>query len=370
MFRENDSLMYWASLLGIVVAIGPFSNAWSSDPAHMETVPAELTAVPQNLLKLIHTPEVQKELQLEGASLKSFLDELVKIDGPWWRARIKPEEEQRKIIANQEQLLIEALRKYVSPGKMERLKQIELQSQGTRMFGRPDVVKAVGLTKAQSTRLSELYSATDKVSKKLQGAKAQDKKLMEESQAAKEAETKGVAEVLTTAQKAAFSKLMGNTFDTMKLARIYPLAPELIDSGYWAGGSATKLSSNRGKVVLLHFYAFQCHNCHANFGHYNRWHEQLTKRGVSVVGIQTPETSAERDVKQVQNAAKEKGFKFPVLIDTKSSNWDAWSNTMWPTVYVIDKQGYVRFWYQGELNWEGATMDKAIEKVVEDLLAE
>ena len=370
MFKANGSLVYWASLLGIVVAIGPFSNAWSSDPVRMETVPAELTAVPQNLLKLIHTPEVQKELKLEGASLKSFLDELVKIDGPWWRARIKPEEEQRKIIANQEQLLIEALRKYVSPERMERLKQIELQSQGTRMFGRPDVVKAVGLTKAQSTRLSELYSATDKVSKKLHGAKAQDKKLMEEAQAAKEAETKGVAEVLTTAQKAAFSKLMGNTFDTMKLARIYPLAPELIDSGYWAGGSATKLSSNRGKVVLLHFYAFQCHNCHANFGHYNRWHEQLTKRGVSVVGIQTPETSAERDVKQVQNAAKEKGFKFPVLIDTKSSNWDAWSNTMWPTVYVIDKQGYVRFWYQGELNWEGATMDKAIEKVVEDLLAE
>ncbi len=370
MFKANDSLVYWASFLGTMVAIGSFSNAWSSDPVRMEAISAELTAVPQNLLKLIHTPEVQKELQLEGESLKSFLDELLKIDGPWWRSRIKPEEEQRKIIANQEQLLIEALRKYVSPEKMDRLTQIELQSQGTRMFGRPDVAKAVGLTKAQSTRLSELYSATDKFAKKLQGAKAQDKKLLDEAKAAKEAETKGIAEILTSPQKMAFSKLMGSTFDTMQLTRIYPLAPELIDSGYWAGGSATKLALNRGKVVLLHFYAFQCHNCHANFGHYNRWHEQLTKRGVRVVGIQTPETSSERDVKQVQNAAKEKGFKFPVLIDTKSSNWDTWSNTMWPTVYVIDKQGYVRFWYQGELNWEGATIDKTIEKIVEELLAE
>ena len=43
---------------------------------------------------------------------------------------------------------------------------------------------------------------------------------------------------------------------------------------------------------------------------------------------------------------------------------------MWPTVYVIDKQGYIRFWWQGELNWEGATVDKTIEKLVENLLKE
>ena len=370
MLEAFGSLRFCAKVLGILVAIGPCSNSWSADPVRMEAISAELTVVPQNLLKLVHAPEVQKELRLEGESLKSFLEELVKIDGPWWRSRIKPAEEQRKIIANQEQQLIEVLRNIISPEKMERLKQIELQSQGTRMFGRPDVAKAIGLTKVQTTRLTELYSATDRVAKKLQGAKAQDKKLMEEAQAARDAETKGIAEVLTTPQKAAFSKLMGSTFDTMSLKRIYPLAPELVDSGYWAGGSSTKLESNRGKVVLLHFYAFQCHNCHANFGHYNRWQEQLTKRGVSVIGIQTPETGAERDVKQVQNAAKEKGFKFPVLIDVKSSNWEAWSNTMWPTVYVIDKQGYVRFWYQGELNWEGATVDKTIEKIVDELLAE
>ena len=43
---------------------------------------------------------------------------------------------------------------------------------------------------------------------------------------------------------------------------------------------------------------------------------------------------------------------------------------MWPTVYVIDKQGYIRFWWQGELKWEGATVDKTIETLVENLLKE
>ncbi|HAC90510.1 MAG TPA: hypothetical protein DCF63_07725 [Planctomycetaceae bacterium] len=65
-----------------------------------------------------------------------------------------------------------------------------------------------------------------------------------------------------------------------------------------------------------------------------------------------------------------KGFEFPVLIDLKSENWNAWGNTMWPTVYVIDKKGYIRSWWQGELNWQGATGDKSIENLVDELLAE
>lgn len=368
--QARFSLRVFAPFLFFALLVSSHLRGWASDPVVFDAVAAELTLVPQNLLKLVHTPEIQRELQLEGDALSSFLAELLKIDGPWWRARIKPEEEQRKIIANQEQLLIDLLKKSVAPEKLERLKQIELQSQGTRIFARPDFVKAVNLTKTQSSRLNDLYAATDRAAKKLQGAKAQDKELLASVQAARDAEAKGVAETLTTPQRAALSKLMGDPFDTMKLTRIYSLAPELIDSGHWAGASATNLAENRGKVVLLHFYAFQCHNCVANFGHYTRWHDQLTKRGVSVIGIQTPETATERDVKQVQNAAKDKGFKFPVLIDLKSSNWDAWSNTMWPTVYVIDKNGYVRFWWQGELNWEGATVDKTIEKLVDELLTE
>jgi len=370
MFLKLDLLKRSASFFILIATVLTIADALGEDPVPFEVVPAELTNVPQNLLKLVHTPEVQKELQLEGESLKSLLATLEKIDGPWWRSRIKPEVEQRKVIATQEKLLVESLAGLVSSEKMLRLKQIELQSQGTRIFARPDVIKAIGVAKTQSTRLNELYAATDRVSKKVQSATSNDQKLRDEMVAAKDAEAKGIAETLTVPQRAAFSKLMGTPFDTMKLSRIYPLAPELVDSGHWAGGEATTLASNRGKVVLLHFYAFQCHNCVANFNHYNRWHTQLTERGVNVIGIQTPETAAERDVKSVQNAAKDKGFKFPVLIDVASKNWDAWSNTMWPTVYVIDKSGYIRFWHQGELNWQGATTDKTIENLINELLVE
>ncbi len=126
----------------------------------------------------------------------------------------------------------------------------------------------------------------------------------------------------------------------------------------------------RGKVVLVHFYAFQCHNCHANFEIYRRWHDQWHEKGVVVVGIQTPETSQERDPAAVKSAAAERKLEFPIIVDVASKNWDAWGNTMWPTVYVVDKNGYLRQWWAGELNWKGATGDKTIEQVVDQLLAE
>ena len=133
MIQALDSIKYFAGLFAVAIAICPFSRSLAADSSPLQAISADLTTVPQNLLKLVHTPEVQKELQLEGDALTSFLEELTKIDGPWWRVRVKPEAEQRKIIASQEQLLIALLGKHVSTEKLERLKQIELQSQGTRI---------------------------------------------------------------------------------------------------------------------------------------------------------------------------------------------------------------------------------------------
>ena len=72
----------------------------------------------------------------------------------------------------------------------------------------------------------------------------------------------------------------------------------------------------------------------------------------------------------VQQNAKESGFLFPILIDTDKKNWNAWGNSMWPSVYVIDKQGYVRHFWPGELRWEGATGDKYLREQIEQLLLE
>jgi hypothetical protein len=58
-----------------------------------------------------------------------------------------------------------------------------------------------------------------------------------------------------------------------------------------------------------------------------------------------------------------------VQFDGDSATWKAWGNTMWPTVYVIDQQGYLRVWWQGELKGPEAQGDEVISKAVEKLLS-
>lgn len=356
--------LFRTAILIIVPVLGCLANARGFCEE-----PQQMPVVPQTLLKLIHAPAVQEELGLQ-ADDEALLAVLREIDAIWWPSRNLPEEKQRETISELEAQLLKELKSLVKEDMFKRLREIEVQSQGTRSLLRPGIAKAVGLSSSQSQEIQKVFLQTDKLARRLSEKPKDRSGLEQELNSAREVEQRRLNELLTSAQRVSLRKLIGKPFDTASLKRIYPLAPELIDSGEWTGGEPTTLAEQRGKVVLIHFYAFQCHNCVANFEHYNRWQKSLESRGVCVIGIQTPETSVERNVSLVKAAAKEKGFQFPVLIDLQNKNWDAWGNTMWPTVYVVDKKGYIRSWWQGELNWQGATGDKSIETLVDELLAE
>lgn len=341
----------------------------SRSPASYTNLPPELSLVPQTLLGLIHAPEVQQEVGLAKATSQDFLGQLREIDGPWWRSRIRPESERRGIIAKQEQLLIDLLSRTLSDLQIKRLRQLELQAQGPRMLLRSEVIDFLQITDTQQTEINSLFAKSEKlISEANLPANRGDEAKLNAARQAKSEELAAALKLLTPEQQRELPSLLGASFETAKLSRIYPLAPELIESKAWVGNRQVKLEELRGKVVLLHFYAFQCHNCKANFQHYNRWQQTLAERGVAVVGIQTPELADERDPLKVAAAAEEQGFEFPVLIDLQNANWEAWGNTMWPTIYVIDRDGYIRLWWQGELNWQGAKGDQVIEELVEKLL--
>jgi peroxiredoxin len=351
----------------LFVLLGTVLLVITSPRVFSQTVEAE-PLIPQNLLKLIHTPEVQQELDVEDDA--RLLKILRDIDRIWWPSRLLPEEKQVETTRELEIRLLDELSQIVAPVKIRRLREIEIQSQGTRALLRQDVSEAVSLGTKELRTIKAAFLATDALVRQLNKKPGGDTELEKQLRMAREKEQSLLDRLLNSSQRKALAKLLGEPLNLPNLKRIYPLAPELIDSDEWAGTGRTTLQTERGKVVLVHFYAFQCHNCVANFKHYNRWHESLSAKGVTVIGIQTPETSAERDSKLVQLAAKEQGFEFPVLIDLKNANWDAWGNTMWPTVYVVDKKGYIRSWWQGELNWQGATGDQTIEKIVDELLLE
>jgi hypothetical protein len=63
-------------------------------------------------------------------------------------------------------------------------------------------------------------------------------------------------------------------------------------------------------------------------------------------------------------------MEYPIAVDNQSLNWDAWANRMWPSMYLVDKNGFVRYWWYGELNYQGATSEKWMRQKIHKLLKE
>ncbi len=152
----------------------------------------------------------------------------------------------------------------------------------------------------------------------------------------------------------------------------FKTAPELVGSQWLntPGNKPITLASRRGKVTIVEFYATTCSNCIANFSAYNKWHDDLKSQGVEVIGVHTPETSFERDPKNVASQAKKYGINYPILIDANSQNWKNYGQKYWPTIYVVDKAGNIRSKWEGELESGGGKGTAKITAQVQQLLAE
>ena len=91
---------------------------------------------------------------------------------------------------------------------------------------------------------------------------------------------------------------------------------------------------------------------------------------MTILGIHTPEGDGERVLDSIKKKAKDEKFDFPIVVDNDRRNWNAWGNTMWPTVYLIDKEGYMRTFWMGELKWQGTDGERIMREQIEELLKE
>jgi len=329
--------------------------------------------IPQVILPLLHTPQVQAEIGIEGAKLAQLEQLFATVDGDWWRARNLPPAELRAATAKVEKAVKTWLTGALPRERLVRLADLERRAQGGRVLLREDVADVIGLEPAQQEKLLAAARATESAAAALgrvfQTGGGQGDLEKAALLAARERELKLPGELLSEEQQKEWRRLVGAPFDTVTLDRIYPMAPELAPSATWINAKPLSLAGLRGQVVILHFYAFECINCQRNLPIYAEWHRAFADKGVVVIGVQSPETEAEKDSGKVIAAAKEAGIDYPVVFDGDSATWKAWGNTMWPTVYVIDQQGYLRVWWQGELKGPGAKGDEVIRTAVEKLLA-
>jgi thiol-disulfide isomerase/thioredoxin len=142
-----------------------------------------------------------------------------------------------------------------------------------------------------------------------------------------------------------------------------PTAPE-ISGGQWFNAEPLTLQSLRGRVVLIEFWTFACYNCRNTLPTIKKWDAQYRNQGLTVIGVHTPELDIERNTDSLRREIDSLGIKYPVVTDNDYSTWTAYRVEAWPTLFVLDKRGQVRWTHVGEGAYDET------EQVIKKLLAE
>ncbi|MFE6853955.1 cytochrome c biogenesis protein CcdA [Streptomyces sp. NPDC057674] len=128
-------------------------------------------------------------------------------------------------------------------------------------------------------------------------------------------------------------------------------APPLAGISTWIntpGGSPVDLTSLRGRVVLIDFWTYSCINCQRSIPHIKDWDRAYRDKGLTVLGVHSPEFAFEKSPKNVADQTRKLGITYPVALDNKLDTWDNYRNRFWPAKYLIDAQGNVRYFTFGE----------------------
>jgi thiol-disulfide isomerase/thioredoxin len=140
--------------------------------------------------------------------------------------------------------------------------------------------------------------------------------------------------------------------------------PPLSGATQWLNSPPLTPAGLRGKVVLVDFWTYTCVNWLRTLPYVRAWAEKYRDQGLVVIGAHTPEFPFEKDIDNVQWAAKEMDVSYPIAVDSNYGVWRAFNNNYWPAAYVADVNGRIQFHHFGE----GAYGD--IERVIQRLLGE
>lgn len=156
---------------------------------------------------------------------------------------------------------------------------------------------------------------------------------------------------------------MNSALPQPALADLGP-APELTNEVWLNAEGPLRLADLRGKVVLLEMWTFGCVNCRNVMPSLKEWHSKYSDQGLVLIGNHYPEFSYEEDLGNLKDAIERYEIEYAIAQDNDGATWRAYQNRYWPTLYLIDKQGRIRYVHIGEGRY------KETEENIKALLAE
>ena len=125
------------------------------------------------------------------------------------------------------------------------------------------------------------------------------------------------------------------------------------------GGANLRLKEQRGRVVMVNFWATWCGPCRQEMPQLNRLYEKYKSSGFVLLGV-----NVDDDASKAADVAAKLGVTFPVLLDTDKAVSKLYDLSTMPSTVIIDRDGKVRFVHRGYL----AGYEDNYEKQIRELL--
>src|SRR5207253_480031 len=139
-------------------------------------------------------------------------------------------------------------------------------------------------------------------------------------------------------------------------------APELDGGVAWLNTAGPlKLRDLRGKIVLVDFWTFCCINCIHTLPELAKLEKKYANQLV-VIGVHSAKFENERNSESIRKAILRYEIKHPVVNDANMKIWATYDVSSWPTLWLIDPEGYLVGRGSGE--GLGEALDKRISEQI------
>ncbi len=125
-------------------------------------------------------------------------------------------------------------------------------------------------------------------------------------------------------------------------------------------GANVSLSSLKGKVVLINFWATWCPPCLSEMPSLNKLYRDYRNKGLIVVAIST-----DRSVTYVKDYLRNKSLDLPILMDSDGKVFRQFKAFSLPTTFLLDKNGVIIQRYLGEEEWDSPRIRNKIKETLE-----
>ena len=158
--------------------------------------------------------------------------------------------------------------------------------------------------------------------------------------------------------------LLAATIGVCAVAYAAPIAPGGLAPDFTLrtlDGPNLRLQEQRGRVVLVNFWASWCGPCRQEMPQLSKLYEKYRTSGFVLLGV-----NVDDDTRNAVDLAAKLGLKFPVSFDSDKKVSRLYDLSAMPSTVLIDRDGRVRYVHRGYKDGYEDTYDQQIRRLLKE----